>query len=147
MENKKITDDIYNIDPSLIKFIVEYEERDCLDIDERSHLLIDYGSYHYDFYITKKIVKEIDELLEYLSKKLEANIKRVLPNLPYNNEFQSKILYPKEYISMDYYVNEEKKGLFKLIYKWLNFPLDKIKNPLLENEIENENKTPSIKID
>ena len=64
MIDKKISD---------IRFVVEFWEQDCLDIESNQHILFFFATEYYDITVTKDNIERINNLLQKIDKNLKIN--------------------------------------------------------------------------
>lgn len=108
MIDKKISD---------IRFVVEFWEQDCLDIESNQHILFFFTTEYYDITVTKDNIERINNLLQKIDKKLKIN-------LEFRVNFFDRIIYPINFYGERFY--EYKYGnIINYILKTvgLNIPL------------------------
>lgn len=109
-----------------IKFIIEYWEQDCLDIEHNQHILFISDTESYDITVTKDNIHNINSTLSSINKDLRID-------LEFRVDFFDRIIFPTIHYGEKYY--EYKYGnITNHIIKFfgLNIPL-RIRNKWRQN--------------
>ena len=123
-----------NFDIKNLKYVVEWWEDDCLDIDGNQHILFVFQKKKNDILVTKANLGDINKKLSEISKFYGEKIKI---ELEFNPSFFNRVIYPSKLHGSQYYKPKYNKTI-NYILKRIGLktplrPMIKFKNRITQN--------------
>jgi len=89
-----------NLKAEDIRYIVEYWERDSLDIDDNQHILFVLPKQNLDIIVTKENIEMINHFLSSAGDVMNENIKI---SLEWRGGFYDRVIYPAKFYGERFY--------------------------------------------